>query len=280
MKRIKVFTGNCLDSAGSLMIIKWAFGETCKIDHTVSNIFNIKRDYEHFAYGKYYTDYDHVFILNMVPDFEIEDADFVFSKWENEKSAFKGKVAVSTSTTKLMRAVFAKKLPKLSDAQIKLLDTINTFYTDGVTKKESMKLNAIFQYGRNKYSAFYERFINGLTDYTDDELQIIKHYTVKLSKTYKDVEIYEHSSKKGAYIALVDDMTHKHEILDLLFKKHKCNIMFLVDLEDGFISVRKDDSLEMDMHTLCNELICGRALKNCAGGRFTEKFLDFSKAFM
>jgi hypothetical protein len=36
----------------------------------------------------------------------------------------------------------------------------------------------------------------------------------------------------------------------------------------------------MDMHKLCDTMIQGRALKNCAGGRYTEKFIDFSKAFM
>jgi len=49
MKKIKVFTNNDLDGAGSLMLIQWAFGATCEIDFTVTNVFNIKRDYTNFV---------------------------------------------------------------------------------------------------------------------------------------------------------------------------------------------------------------------------------------
>ena len=74
-------------------------------------------------------------------------------------------------------------------------------------------------------------------------------------------------------------MEHKYEILDLLFKKLSTKMIFLVDLEDGLISVRKDPSHKFNMQGLCKSIIEGRALNNCAGGRYTEKFIDFSKAF-
>jgi hypothetical protein len=276
MTKIKVFTNNDLDGAGSLMLLKWALGDRCEIDHTVSNIFNIRRDYERFDSDEV----SMIFILNMTPDFEVCDKVKVFSKAEALDVRFRGKVAPSVSTTDLIRKFFKDSLSHLTPNQEKLIDTIHALYVDGGQKKESMKLNAIFSYGRNKYSAFYDRFENGLDDYTKEEETIIGHYSAKLAKTYKALEMYEHSRKKGVYIALVSDMSNKHEILDLLFKKHSPKIVFLVDLQNGFISVRKNDSVEMDMHKLCASLIQGRALKNCAGGRYTEKFLDFSRAFM
>lgn len=276
MKKIKVFTNNDLDGAGSLMLIKWALGDTCEIDHTISNIFNIRRDYEK-------TDLDEfakVFILNMIPDFEIDENVLVFSKAESLDLRFKGKVDESVSSVDLIRNFFTRSLVDLTEDQHNLINTIHSLYVDGGNKKEVMKLNAVFSYGRNKYSQFYERFKDGLDGYTENEQTIIKHYSTKLARSYKGLEIYEHSQKKGVYIALVSDMDHKHEILDLLFKKYSPKIVFLVDLQNGFISVRKHDSVEMDMHKLCGSMISGRALKNCAGGRYTEKFIDFSKAFM
>lgn len=280
MKKVKVFTNNDLDGAGSLMLIKWAFGDTCDIDYTVSNVFNIRRDYEHFVNGKFADEYSKIFIVNIIPDFKVEDNTVVFSKAERFTLTFKGKVGRSITSTDLIQRFFKKKLGDLSPEKTKFIETIKEFYVDGGSKKESMKLNAVFNYGRNKFGTFHERFINGLDGYTPDEEDIIKKYSFKLATVYKGIELFEHKQKKGVYIALVSDMICKHEILDLLFKKHSPKIVFLVDLSEGFISVRKDDSVTMDMHKLCDTMIQGRALKNCAGGRYTEKFLDFSRAFM
>jgi len=276
MKKIKVFTNNDLDGAGSLMLIKWAFGELVEIDHSVTNIFNLRREYENFDPD----DYSKVFILNMVPDFEIDEKTMIFSKAESLEMQYKGKVDVSVTTTDLIQKFFKRSLSNLTEKRQKFVDTIHSLYVDGGSKKEVMKLNAVFSYGRNKLSAFYDRFADGLEDYTDEENTIISHYSKKLAMTYKRLETYEHKRNKGVYIAIVPDMDHKHEILDLLFKKLSPKMVFLVDLHNGFISVRKDDSVTVDMHKLCETMISGRAMKNCAGGRYTEKFLDFSKAFM
>lgn len=281
MKKIKVFTNNDLDGAGSLMFVKWAFGETCEIDHTISNIFIIRRDYEEFCKTDDSDDYNKIFILNMIPDFEVNDNVLVFSKTDGRlKKTFKGHIGYSNSTTKLLCNFLKDKYEELTDERKNLLKVIDEFYVDGGEKNESIKLNAIFSYGRNKYSTFYERFFDGIGEYSEGEKDIIKHYVDVLKWVFKRVEIFEHNKIKGSYIALIKDMTYKHEVLDFLFKKYSPKIIFLVDLENEFVSVRKDDSLEMDMHKLCDTLIQGRALKNCAGGRYTEKFIDFTKAFM
>ena len=280
MKKIKVFTNNDLDGAGALMLIKWVFGSTCTVEHTISNVFRLKRDYEAFLSSNEYDDFDKVIILNIVPSFTLEDNVMVFSKSQTSNLTFKGKVDVSVSTTKLIRIFFKKRLKELTLPQNKLINTINSLYIDGGNKKEAIRLNAIFNYGRNKYSEFYTRFEAGLDTYTETEEVIIKNYSDNIVNTYKKVELFEHSTKKGVYIGLIPDMMHKHEILDLLFKKKAPKMIFLVDLENGFISVRKKDSLKMDMHKLCGNLLEGRALRNCAGGRYTEKFLDFSRSFM
>lgn len=280
-KKIKVFTSNDLDGAGSLMFIKWAFEETCEIDFTISNIFILRRDYEEFCKSDGLEECSKIFILNMIPNFEVNDKVLVFSKTDGTiNKTFKGEIGQETSTTGLISKLLKDKHENLSDQRKDFLNIIDKFYIDGGDKKDSMMLNAIFNHGRNKYSAFYDRFYDGIGEYSDEEKRIIKHYIDVLKWVFKKVELYEHHQKKGVYIALVNDMTYKHEILDLLFKKHSPKMIFLVDLDNGFVSVRKNDSLKMDMHKLCDSLIQGRALKNCAGGRYTEKFIDFSKSFM
>ena len=280
MKKIKIFTNNDLDGAGSLMLLKWVFDDSAIIDHTVSNVFKLKRDYNNFLSSNEYDDYSKVFILNMIPTFTVEDNTLVFSKSNDKTSSYKGKVEVSTSTTKLLRIFFKNNLSNLSLEQNALINSINSFYIDGKSKTEGIKLNAILNYGRNKYSDFYTRFDKGIGEYTDVEKTILKNYSDNLVKTYKQLELFEHNTNKGIYIGLIPDMLCKHEILDMLFKKHSPKMIFLVDLENGFISVRKDDSLQMDMSKLCKTFIEGRSLRNCAGGRYTEKFLDFSRSFM
>lgn len=280
MKKVKVFTNNDLDGAGSLMLIKWAFEKTCNIDFSISNVFSLKRDYEKFCNSDQYDEYHKIIILNIIPNFEVGDDVLVFSKAGTRRFIGRGKVAVDTSTTNLLKNFLKSSLKELSAERVNFLEVVDKFYIDGGEKKESIKLNAIFQYGRNKYSEFYKRFFDGIGEYSTEEKREIQAYVGGLKSAYKKLEMFEHHDKKGVYISLVDDMTYKHELLDLLFKKHSPKMIFLVDLNNGFVSVRKDDSLEMDMHKLCNTLIEGRALKNCAGGRYTEKFIDFSKSFM
>ena len=280
MKKIKIFTNNDLDGAGSLMLIKWAFVNNCTFDVTISNLFKIKQDYSNFVGSKFSEEYSKIFILNMIPDFELEENTLVFSKGEKSDLSFTGKVDLSSSTTKLIRIFFRKALANLTLPQDRLINVINAFYVDGANKTQGMKLNAIFSYGRNKYSNFHTRFNDGLDEFTADEQTIINNYSDSLVKTYQALEMYEHKTNNGIYIGLIPDMLYKHEILDKVFKKYSPKIVFLVDLESGFISVRKNDSLQMDMHGLCDTLLVGRALVNCAGGRYTEKFLDFSRSFI
>ena len=276
MKKIKILSNNDLDGAGSLMLMKWVFKDVAEIDYSITNLFKLKRDYEQIDVD----DYSKIFILNMIPDFEVEDNVLVFSKAEFKDLTFKGEIDASITTTKLIKEFFSKELANISKQQVHLIDTIHDMYVDGGEKFESIKLNAIFSYGRNKYLKFYERFSDGLDEYTDKEKDIIRAYSKGLAKTYKDIEIFEHNKNEGVYIGLIQNMYYKHVILDLLFKKYSPKMIFLVDLTDGLISVRKNDSVTYNMQKLCDSLIQGRALKNCAGGRYTEKFLDFSKAFM
>jgi hypothetical protein len=156
---------------------------------------------------------------------------------------------------------------------------IDDFYVDGGSKNESIKLKAIFSHDRNKLSYFHERFINGFDGFTDEELIIIKRYIKRLSNVYKNIEIYKHESASKVYICTVPDMTFKHELLDLLFKKYDPNIIFLVDYTDGLISARKSKSCNVDMSGFCKNIINGRSLCQCAGGKYTEKFTSFVKKF-
>lgn len=276
MKKIKVFTSNDLDGAGSLMLIKWIFGDMCEIDYTITNIFSIKNDYSRLDDSNY----SKVFILNMTPTFEVSDNVLTFTKSDKLDLSFAGKVNIATSTTDLISHFFAKSLKNLTISQIEFIYTINAFYIDGGHKQDAIKLNAIFSFGRNKYSAFYDRFANGITDYTDREEEIISNYKSELLNTYKHVELFKRKTSKDVYIALVPNMNYKHEILDLLFKKLSPNIVFMADLDSGFISVRKSSKLDIDMNILCDKLIEGRSLRNCAGGKYTERFIDFSKEFV
>ena len=278
MKKVKVFTNNDLDGAGSLLILKWMIGDKCSIDHSVSNVFNIKGDYNKFIESSLGDEYTKIFILNMIPDFEIDDRTMAFSKAGEDSIKIKGKMGPSTTTTKLMDNFFSKT-DELSDERREIISAIDEFYTDGVSSRNGMILNSIFSYANNKYSKFHERFNEGIGELSDKEKGIVKNYVTSFVSAYNNVKMVEHSKGNGMFMVLVPDMSHKHELLNKLFDKHQPNMIFLVDAGNGLVSVRKNDSYEFDMNRLCDKLIVGRALINCAGGRFTEKFIDFTQSF-
>lgn len=279
MKKLKVFVNNDLDSAGALMVIKWVFGDKCIIDHSVSNAFNIKGDYERFTHSVVSNSYCKIFIVNLLPDFDLDDNTFVFTKTDRPLFKYKGKMGHDISTTNLVYKFFTKSLGELSDKQHILLDTINSLYDRSVCNKAGIRLNAVFSFGRNKTGTFYDRFINGLDKYTNEEECIITAYINRLSVTYKKLKLFTHADHKKIYVALVDDMEHKNEILNLLHNKYEPDMVFLVDLDSGYISVRKSHSYKYDMQKLCTTLIEGYACGDTAGGKYTEKFIDFSRAF-
>lgn len=279
-RKIKIFIGNDLDSAGSLMFMTWVFKETCDIDFTISSIFNIKRDYDNFCRSEKFSEYSKIFILNIIPNFKVGNNVFIFSKSDGlVKKTFRGKIGIESSTTKLLTKYLQDKYDELTKDQKYFLQTVDSFYIDGADKNESMKLNAIFIHGKNKYSEFYDRFFNGIGEYSEAEKNIIKAYVNALKEEFKNLTLHEHNTKKGIYIALVENMAYKHEILDLLFKAHSPKIVFLVDLRNGFISARKCKNANINMTKLCDTIIDGRALACCAGGKYTEKFLEFSREF-
>jgi hypothetical protein len=279
MKKIKIFINNDLDGAGSLMVIRWIFGDSCDLDYTVSNVFNIKRDYDDFINSGEYNSCDKIFILNIIPLFDVLNNTLVFSKSGKHTLKYKGKIAPANSTTSLLIDFFKSKVGDFTDKQNAFVKMVDDFYVDGGSKSESIKLKAVFSYGRNKLAHFHDRFINGFDGFTDEELPIIRSYIKRLSNVYKNIEVYKHESASKVYICTVPDMTFKHELLDLLFKKYDPNIIFLVDYADGLISARKSKSCDINMNDFCGNIIEGRSLCQCAGGKYTEKFLEFVRKF-
>jgi len=279
MKKIKVFTSNDLDGAGSLLILKWMLGDKCEIEHSVSNIFHIKNDYNMYISDANGDECTKIFILNMIPEFEVDDRTMVFSKASEDSYRFKGKLGLSTTTTMLMDKFFSNT-DKLSDERREVITAINEFYTDGVTSRTGVTVNALFAYANNKYTKFYERFNDGIGELSDKEMEIVKQYVGSFVKLFKGIEMVEHNKHEGMYMVLIPNMNHKHELLNKIFDKYEpSKMVFLVDAEGGLVSVRKNDSYDFDMGKLCDKLIVGRSLINCAGGRFTDKFIDFTKSF-
>ena len=279
MKKVMVFINNDLDGAGSLMVLKWALEGVCDVDYAVSTIFSVNREYNSLVNSARGDDYSKIFILNMVPDFEVLPTTAIFSKGDAVVLSINGKIGVSSSSTLLLRTFFHNRLTHLTPNQTRLLDVIDDFFTDGDISQDSIKLNAVFSYGRNKFTTFNDRFYEGLSEYTVGEKDIIKYYVQGLIREYKAISLGEHTKHKGMFIVLVSSMRYKHELLDMIFKNNNPNMVFLVDGSGGFVSVRKQDSHNFDMQKLINTFIDGRALVNCAGGRFTEKFIDFTKSF-
>ena len=279
MKKVKVFVNKDLDGAGSLLILKWVIGENCTVDHKVSNVFNIDGDYRRFINSPESDEYAKIFILNMIPDFDIDDQTVVFSKATDYSRKFKGKLGKSTTTTKLMDEFFTKT-DGLSDERREIIKAIDQFFTDGVTSRNGIVMNALFSYANNKYAKFYDRFDEGIGVLSEKEEGVVQNYVSSFVTVFRGIEMVEHTKHEGMFIVIVPDMKHKHELLNKIFDKHHPKKMvFLVDIEQGLVSVRKNDSYDFEMSNLCDKMIVGRSLINCAGGRFTEHFIEFTKMF-
>jgi hypothetical protein len=265
MKRIKVFVNNNLDGAGSLLVLKWAIGEKYEFDVEECDIFKFPEQYRNFLDSDT-SKYSKTFILNIQTGEPIERGTVILCKTEDGKN----------TTTSICAKAFSEQLKaNINSAKLRLLSTINEFYSDSSEPNNSWKLHAALLAEDNSVSRFCDVFING---YTAVEDVVLKKYKAELGKVYAGMSVYQDNSKH-MFIGIVDNIELNHLLFNMVFKLYRPKLFFLVNLNTKDVVVKKDSEFPFDLRKFCGNIIEGRCFRNQAGGKITEKFINFAKEF-
>jgi len=280
-----------LDGTGSILLLKWIYPS---VDITFKNTkVNAFRD-EFITWSKTNSidNYDRVFFLDLDVS---KNADLV----DNEKSVIidhhithveakevykKSKVIVEecTSCMLLIYKKFKDKL-KLTDNQKMMVLMVDDYDCYAHKIKESKMLNYLFSdLQKGEYSNKVERFINefkdGFSGFTPMQHNIIKFYNSRVQKAIDTSEYFEGEvpiQKKVRRVKSVISDTAINDVCEhILIDGYDLAIAF--NPKTGTVSFRTKME-DLDVSKVAEMLCDGGGHQYAAGGKVTEKFIEFTK---
>lgn len=287
--KIAIWTDNDLDGAGSALLLNHIYkksADTLFIKET--------NDYDLIGYFKgwvsqYYDDYDRIFITDLyLPDELLEFVDrekiVIIDHHEthvNEKHKYKKAttcIQVHTSCVKLIREKFSKKLQNLPAELERLIDIVDDYDCYQLKYKESLKLNAVYHsLNKPRVDKFIERFSDGFKDFNAQEQNAIKLYFNKLKDQF-DKTVYFSGSLKGYKVISCCADFGINEIAHSALKRFNADIVFVVIPNTKSVSIRKNkNTCDISLAKLAELLCDGGGHAYAAGGKITDKFLNFTK---
>lgn len=295
-KKIFVFTDFDLDGAASLLVLHWAFkAKIGEIEFQSTSVSNLRKDFSLWVGENSIENYDAVYFLDLDTSVIADLIDNVkvtiidhhethvpnIEKYKNAKT----NITVTTSCAKLLYVHFKDQLADITPAQKYLIALANDYDSYQFKLPESYSLNCAFsnsqkELGKSKTHKFAERFYSGFTGFTTQESNIIKEYVTERDAAIAKLEVYLGNisiSKQEVAIAGTMGTKYVNDICDHLLKTHKPDIVFFVNLSSKHVSFRKVKTCKVNLAKLAEALCDGGGHEYAAGGKITEKFIEFTK---
>lgn len=295
-KKVYVFTDSDLDGATSLLILHWALKSNLgEIKFQTTTVSNFRKDFLAWAAEDSIEKYDAVYFLDIDTS---SSADLIDNKKSiiidhhethvPEKEKYKNattNIIVTTSCSKLMYVHFKNELAQLTGIQKYLVALANDYDCYEFKLPESYNLNCAFTnsqktLGKTKTHKFIERFYNGFNGFNAQENNIIKEYTTGRDSAISKLQVYSgkiNISKQNLTVAGTMGNRFVNDICDHLLKKYNADIVFFVNTSSNHISFRKNKTCNVNLAKLANVLCEGGGHEYAAGGKITEKFMEFTK---
>lgn len=295
-KKIFVFTDSDLDGAASLLALHWALGaKPGDINFLTTTVSNFRKEFLVWAAEDSIENYDKVFFLDIDTSLSIDLIDnkksVIFDHHETHlpnKEKYKNattNITVTDSCAKLIYVHFKDRLTKLTAPQKYLVALANDYDSYQFKLPESYNLNCAFSnsqksLGKSKAYKFVERFYEGFSGFTTQENNIIKEYIAGRDTAIANSQIYAgeiNISKQNLLVAGTMGIRYVNDVCDHLLKQHKADIVFFVNTNSNHVSFRKNKTCSVNLAKLADLLCGGGGHEYAAGGKITEKFMEFTK---
>ena len=285
---IIIFTDTDLDGAGSALLLNRLYEghDVITVETTEATILN-----EFKSRWNTLDHFDKIFVCDLCLNEEQAEAinrDNVVvidhhelhvpfaSKYTKAKSV----VTEYSSCTKLIADKFKSKLNLDSrlEALINLIDQYDSWSFDFPNELEPARLNAIYYtYNKPKWEKFITSFKDGLREYTIHEKNSIKLFFKKFAEQLNSPKFV--GNVKGYKVISTFVNSHINEVGHYLVNKYNTDIAILVNLDKHLVSFRKNPGCKADLSVIAVNLCEGGGSHKLAGGKLTEKFMNFTKTF-
>lgn len=294
-----IWTDFDLDGSGSLLLLKWIYPNVT-ISFKNTKISAFKEEFTKWSKIDSIDNYDRVFFVDLDVSLmtDIVDheksliIDHHITHVNNKENYKKAKFILEeySSCALLIYKIFKDKI-KLSESQKKLLLLIDDYDSYKHRFKESIELNFLFSdLQKGDYPTKVERFLaifeNGFNGFDEMQSNIIQFYKNKVDRTIKNCEFYKAKVKiSGKEVWIVSALadTAINEVCDYILKYNwsevtdalsKAEVAIVFNPKTQSVSFR---STIIDISKLAIHLCEGGGHKNAAGGKITDKFIEFTK---
>lgn len=280
MQKIFAWVNSDLDGIGSTVLL--------------GNLFK-NFEYRHCFFGKFEEqylpwakenaeDYDKIFIVGMVLDQnlvkKIDDHRVVFvsdrpddfKTWDSTKIQEE-----CSSTTKLLYKKFKEKVEFTKDLK-KFFLYVDDYNSYDLKHEETKYLNALYRKsGGNRFINFVNRFWNGFDGFTTTEVKLAGSFFKELEEELEEITLYSGEWEGFKIISTISKFS-VNEIAGAIMDSYHGDIFIIMNPSTSYVSFRIPKNSKADISTMAEKLCDGGGSKMSAGGKITEKFLEFSQS--
>lgn len=228
--------------------------------------------------------YDKIFVVGMVYDQklinQLDDHKIIFVSDGPDKLNVFDSTWVQEETTSCCRLLYNKFKDKVEyPLNIKKLVLFVDDYNSYTLKTEEAKyLNAIFRKtsGKNKFKTLVRRFWDGYDGLTATEQRISDAFFAEIQEEASNLDLYT-GEFKGFNVLSFFTKKSANEMAGIVLDNYDTDAVMVVNLNTQFVSIRAKKGGKADAKFIAERLCNGGGTKESAGGKITEKFLEFTQ---
>lgn len=289
--KIHVFTDADLDGAISYLTLCWFFDRKLPVTVTTEN--NFLQDYTAFLKSNNPDNYSRIYILDMSvtkhvelldkSNFTIVDHHQDSIKSDNVFKQARTLFKEEGSTCKLLYNKLKESFKRDVTQTQKILVSLGHDYDSYTLKHKdlSLGLNTLFwNLQGNRNEKFSNKYYEGFSGFTNEDVRIISFYRNKLEKHLKETPIYYGTVKLGSSEVRVCSVFADfsiNEVAQEIIDRTGSDIGIVVNLRTESVSFRKQKTCKVNLNNLASKIADGGGHDAAAGGKLTKTFMEFSK---
>jgi len=290
-KKIHVFIHSDLDGSACYLLLHWYLWNTPS--YMMTNHLNMKSDISRWLLKNKLEDYDEIYfvaldtcpIMHLIDEKNVQIFDHHQEAKRCQDLYKNAKVHVlehGSTVLGLYRHLKEKYSDrKISTEQRKFVAIVDDYVSYRLLERDqSIGINMLYwNFQGDKTLKLKERFNNGFSDFSEQEIKIIDFYKNKIRKIIDSADFYVGDVKiQGVFrkiIATFADTCINEVAAELTEMGYE--IAIIVNNDTQKVSFRKNHHSNVDLSKVAQSLTDGGGYKNTAGGMITEKFMSFTK---
>jgi len=182
----------------------------------------------------------------------------------------------STSCSKMLYKLFKSKFD-FPDGVKKFIAYINDYNSYELKTKEAKILNGLFRKsGSRKFYNFVNRFWSGIGEFTESEIRLAGSFYKELNAEMENLELFFGSYKDSKVVATFSNFS-VNEIAATIIEHYDSDVAIVVNTSSRYVSFRKKKGSTADIKFMAENLCNGGGSDQAAGGKLTQKFLEFTQ---